>query len=224
MAEPKINTPVGDAPLIPTMLIGTGAYLTWFGVHYWRDKAQKWPSDPVKSVLTGNGLPAPQRSASAQSNLAGTLANTAAGVAAGVAATGAAASGNQVADDALKYQGQGYVWGGNADRPGNWDCSSFVSYVLGHDLHLPLPGGKWGDPGFPPHSHGPTAATYKMYGTPINRGQVQAGDLIVWNDHIAIATSPSDAISAHSPSIGTTVTNIDKENSYHGGNAAFRRP
>jgi cell wall-associated NlpC family hydrolase len=218
-----MRTPVGDAPLIPTALIITGGYLTWFGVHYWRSANVKWPSDPIKAILTGKGLPVADHPPSARSVLAQNLASVGAGAAAAGAAAGVSATGSQIADDALKYQGQGYVFGGNADRPGNWDCSSFVSYVLGHDLHLPLPGGKWGDPGFPPHSHGPTAAIYRMYGTPINRGQVQAGDIIAWSDHVAIATSATDAISAHSPSIGTTVTNIDKENSYHGGNASFRR-
>jgi len=223
MAEPKIDTPVGNVPLIPTALIVMGSYLTWFGVHYWRTNV-KWPSDPVKGVLTGKGVPAATRAASSQSNLAQSLANVGASAAAAGAAAGiASATGSQIADDALKYQGQGYVWGGNADRPGNWDCSSFVSYVLGHDLHLPLPGGKWGDPGFPPHSHGPTTTQYHLYGTPINRGQVQAGDLIVWSDHIAIATSNSEAISAHSPALGTSVSNLDRENAAHGGNASYRR-
>lgn len=32
-------------------------------------------------------------------------------------------SGTAIASDALKYAGQGYVYGGNASRPGDWDCS-----------------------------------------------------------------------------------------------------
>jgi hypothetical protein len=46
-----------SAPVIPLLLIGIGSYLMWFGVHYWRGDL-KWPSDPVKSVLQGKGLPA----------------------------------------------------------------------------------------------------------------------------------------------------------------------
>lgn len=59
---------VGGAPVIPLMILITGGYLLWFGVHYWRDKTQKWPTDPVKSVLQGKGVPArsPQVSTSAQ--------------------------------------------------------------------------------------------------------------------------------------------------------------
>ena len=44
------------APVIPLLLIGIGGYLAWFGVHYWRQDL-KWPSDPVESVLQGQGLP-----------------------------------------------------------------------------------------------------------------------------------------------------------------------
>lgn len=49
---------LGEAPVIPIMLILAGAYFTWFGVHYWR-RDIKWPSDPVKSVLRGKGIPEP---------------------------------------------------------------------------------------------------------------------------------------------------------------------
>src|SRR5215472_13498415 len=72
----------------------------------------------------------------------------------------AVVTGDQVASDALRYVGAGYIYGGPAARPGDWDCSSFVSYVLGHDLGMALPGGKWGAPGFPPGSHGPVVESY----------------------------------------------------------------
>lgn len=45
-------------PVIPVITLGIGAYLTWFGVHYW-DSDTKWPTDPVKDVLTGKPLPVP---------------------------------------------------------------------------------------------------------------------------------------------------------------------
>jgi Transglycosylase SLT domain len=64
--QPKVKTPVGDAPVVPLFLIGAGMYLSWFGVHYWRrDKKDVnlgtgtlWPTDPVKAVLQGKGVPA----------------------------------------------------------------------------------------------------------------------------------------------------------------------
>jgi hypothetical protein len=46
------------APVIPLAILGTGAYLAWFGVHYWRSDT-KWPTDPVKSVLRGQPAPKP---------------------------------------------------------------------------------------------------------------------------------------------------------------------
>jgi hypothetical protein len=55
---PKVQTPVGNAPVIPLLLIGVGGYLAWFSVHYWGSDT-RWPSDPVKSVLQGKGVPAP---------------------------------------------------------------------------------------------------------------------------------------------------------------------
>jgi hypothetical protein len=57
-AAPTARTRVGDVPVIPVILIGIGAYLAWFGIHYW-DSATKWPTDPLKAVLTGKPIPAP---------------------------------------------------------------------------------------------------------------------------------------------------------------------
>lgn len=58
-----VKTPTGDAPVVPVILIGFGAYLTWFGIHYWRSDTA-WPSDPLKAVLTGKAIPVPDRSSS----------------------------------------------------------------------------------------------------------------------------------------------------------------
>ena len=66
----KVRTPAGDAPVIPLLLFGLGAYLMWFGVHYWRGTGDlAWPSTPIKSVLQGNGLPANSAAASTDSQL-----------------------------------------------------------------------------------------------------------------------------------------------------------
>jgi hypothetical protein len=77
-----------NVPLIPTTLLVAGGYIAWFAVHYWRDTTQAYPSGPVKSVLTGKGLPKPIREGSAAdanatgfTNLAATLSQTAATVA-----------------------------------------------------------------------------------------------------------------------------------------------
>src|SRR5215469_117279 len=57
-----------SAPVIPLLLIGIGGYLAWFGVHYWRSDL-RWPSDPIKSVLQGKGLPRGQQPATEQAAL-----------------------------------------------------------------------------------------------------------------------------------------------------------
>jgi Lysozyme like domain len=64
MSEPTFSTPLGRAPVIPVVLLGIGAYLTWFGVHYF-DSDTKWPTDPIKDVLTGKPLPVPSGQTSA---------------------------------------------------------------------------------------------------------------------------------------------------------------
>jgi hypothetical protein len=59
-----VQTPAGRVPVIPVILMGIGVYLAWFAVHYWRSDT-KWPTDPVKDVLTGKGLEAPAGQTSA---------------------------------------------------------------------------------------------------------------------------------------------------------------
>jgi hypothetical protein len=59
------------APIIPLLMMGTGAYLMWFAVHYWRGKGDLvWPSTPLKSVLQGKGLPATSAAQPATAQLA----------------------------------------------------------------------------------------------------------------------------------------------------------
>jgi cell wall-associated NlpC family hydrolase len=123
------------------------------------------------------------------------------------------ASGDQVASDALRYQGAGYIYGGPAARPGDWDCSSFPSYVLGHDLGLALPGGKWGAPGFPPNAHGPVVETWASWPGAVTVGAPARGDLVLFvgqgvNGHMGFVLAPDQMISALDSSDGTKVTPI----------------
>lgn len=128
--------------------------------------------------------------------------------------TGTLPSGVALASDALTYQGAAYTWGGRADRPGDWDCSSCMSYVLGHDFGLTLPGGgKYGDPGYPPNSHGPDVASYLAWDGATTLGKSEApqpGDLVLWgpNEHIGMYVgngSYFSALDTHDGSITTTV-------------------
>jgi cell wall-associated NlpC family hydrolase len=217
----SVQTPAGRAPVVPVVLLGIGMYLAWFAVHYWGSDT-RYPTDPVKAVLTGKPLPQPTGQASA----ADVAAQVGGGSPAQVAGTGAggssAATGSAISDQALKYAGQGYVWGGPADRPGDWDCSSFVSYVLGHDLGGPLPGGgHYGDPGYPPHAHGPTTGTYLLWGTPVNFGAEQAGDLLVTTVHMGICIGGGKMISAQDPQLGTGVSGY--RTGFPGGTPSVRR-
>jgi hypothetical protein len=52
-----LHTPLGNAPLIPVTMMLVGGYLAWFAVHYWESDVA-WPTDPIKSLATGKGLPA----------------------------------------------------------------------------------------------------------------------------------------------------------------------
>lgn len=214
-----------DSPVIPLSIIGTGVYLAWFGSHYWRSDV-KWPSDPVKSVLQGKGLPqATKTGAVTQAQLLTDVQTAAAGGTAGTAATTgviSSGSGSSIAQTALRYQGAGYVWGGPADRPGDWDCSSFVNYVLGHDLKMRLPGGgTYGDAGYPPHAHGPTTLQYLLFGQPVNLGSEQPGDLVVSVEHMGIVIGGGQMISAQDPQLGTGIGSY--QYGFPGGTPHVRR-
>lgn len=201
---------LSDAPLIPMGILILGGYLVWFGVHYWRADV-KYPSDPIKALLQGKPIPSNINSSDTGEVMNfGKAVNPGGGGGGGrVTAESGPGPNAQIAQDALKYVGAGYVFGGNASSPGHWDCSSFVSYVLGHDFNLALPGGHWGDPGFPPHSHGPTTQTYLLYGSQISRTDLSAGDLVVWNTHMGIAISNSEIVAARTTSTGTGTSGID---------------
>jgi NlpC/P60 family protein len=113
---------------------------------------------------------------------------------------------------ARKYIGEGYVYGGSASSPGDWDCSSFVSFCL-HEAGLSLPGGKWGGPGMPPSVHGPVVVDYVNWSGVTAVSSPQAGDLCCWvglggDGHIGIAVSGTQMVSALNPQVGVAQTPI----------------
>ena len=125
-------------------------------------------------------------------------------------------TGSTVANDALTYVGHCYSFGGAPGTSGRgcWDCSSFVNWVLGHDLGLAIPGYKPGAYGGT--SHGPPTMVWLAWGaagnmTRISAGQVAPGDLVIWQTHMGIATSAADYVSAYDSAEGTVVHPI------HGG-------
>ena len=124
---PRVKTPAGDAPVIPVILLGTGMYLAWFGIHYWRSDV-KWPTDPVKDILQGKGLPpATKTPTSDQQAILNLFASTETGgkvipntgqfsgpALAGGVETGTAGQNKQIG----KMLATGYGWGSGAD----WDA------------------------------------------------------------------------------------------------------
>ena len=76
-------------PVIPVILLGAGGYLAWFGVHYF-GSTTKWPTDPVKAVLTGKPVPVPSGQTPASAVAAEIEAQTAQTALTGPGAAGAA--------------------------------------------------------------------------------------------------------------------------------------
>jgi cell wall-associated NlpC family hydrolase len=194
---------IGDAPLIPVTMILIGSYLAWFGVHYWRDKTTIWPTDPVKDILQGKGLPAKDPEQTAAEDITGAAAQAASQAVIGTAGAGTT-SGDAIAQDIEQYVGRvKYVWGGASPATG-WDCSGAVNYVLCHDLLLDIPGYRAGT--FSGAQHGPNVASWLASNlVQIISGSPQPGDLIAWgpNEHMGIAISATDMVSAEDPAQGT---------------------
>lgn len=120
--------------------------------------------------------------------------------------------GSSVSQDALQYRGHKYIYGGRSNVNGGWDCSSFCSWVLGHDLGLTIPGGSWAKVTASGTLHGPTTLSYLAWAGASTVGHsasdAQAGDLCVWQTHMGIATGGGQMISALNPSLGTQVTSV----------------
>lgn len=124
----------------------------------------------------------------------------------------ATAAGSAIANDALQYQGAGYVWGGAPARGvGNWDCSSFANWTVGHDEGLAIPGYPAGT--YDGTAHGPVTLEWLIWSGCVTIGHqgsaAQAGDLCVWQTHMGIATGGGQMISAQNPQGGTRVSGID---------------
>lgn len=207
-------------PAVPVILLGTGVYLAFFGVHYFGSDT-KWPTDPVKAVLTGKPIPAVKGQTSAAAIATGVEAAnpTAAGTAAGQAITNVH-TGSAIANDALRYEGEGYIYGGPS-QPGKWDCSSFVNYVVGHDLGMGIPGGSWAAVCNNGNSHGPATPSWMLFGTPVNYGKEQPGDLLVTAEHMGIVIGGGGMISAQDPALGTGIGNYTS--GFPGGQPVVRR-
>lgn len=117
-----------------------------------------------------------------------------------------------VAQDALKYQGKGYVFGGApAKGLGNWDCSSFINWVVGHDLGMAIPGFSAGT--YTGDSHGPVVLDWATWSGATTTNAPGPGDLCIWPGagalgHIGIYLSSNQMISALNSNLGTITSGI----------------
>lgn len=97
--------------------------------------------------------------------------------------------------------GAPYVWGGSSPSTG-FDCSGFTAWVYGQAGY------------YLPHASGAQGG----YGTAVPASQVAAGDLLVWNGHVAIYAGGNQII--HAATSGKPV----KYSSYSAMVAAFGTP
>lgn len=136
-------------------------------------------------------------------------------------ASGGSATGQQIIGDALQYNGHKYVYGGPSNPSKGWDCSSFASYVLGHDLGMLLPGGHtWAAATNNGNDHGPVASDFantpgfKKAGTDATKNQ--PGDLLVWSGHVGFGTGNGGMFSAYDEQSGTGSTTASAPYPYLG--------
>src|ERR1039457_2315155 len=166
--------------------IAAGALFVYAGI-----KGYSIPNT-IKALITGKS-PAAQTQATPVSGSvqASTTALTTATGAAGVPPR---------AGDGISGEGRGYLSGGPS-TPGKWDCSSFVSYVLGHDLGLPIPGGTWASVTANGTQHGPASGSYMSFGSSVPLAQAQPGDPLATADHMGIVTGGGQMVSAQDPQL-----------------------
>jgi len=125
---------------------------------------------------------------------------------------GGTASAQAIVADAEKYIGHPYRYGGPSNPGKGFDCSSFVSYILGHDFGLTIPGGSWQQVTQNGAGHGPVASAYLTWSGAKTKGSdpnsAAAGDLTIWPTHIGFARGPNQMVSAFDTAKGTINTTI----------------
>jgi cell wall-associated NlpC family hydrolase len=173
---------------------GGGVILLWSGF------TGKNASKVLRSIMSGKN---PQTvTADYQITTSPAAYSTASGVA---ASAGATTTGTYIAQDAQRYIGAGYVWGGvpGPSGVGPWDCSSFSNAVIGRDLGLAIPLYKPGT--YHGQAHGPPTGVWLVWtgAFTINRKDCAPGDLCIWQSHMGIAVSNSQYVSAYDTQDGT---------------------
>jgi hypothetical protein len=173
--------------------VGAGVVFVWSGVKGWSVLGT------VKDLVTGV-----QPSGTNQYPLSGGNASGGSGGVTGVGLSG-------IAQDALKYQGHPYLFGGAPGKSGSnaWDCSSCVNWIVGHDAGQAIPGMAAGS--YDGSVHGPTTFQWAVWPGlhSVPRAQLAPGDIIVWIDHMGIYVGNDKVLSALNPGLGTMVTTVE---------------
>jgi peptidoglycan DL-endopeptidase CwlO len=194
------------------LVAGGGAILLWSGL-----RGKSW-SVVIRDLVSGqNPDKAPaanpintSASVTPVQPVPDASAQVGAGLFGGIQAT---VTGQAIANDAMRYVGRPYVWGG-APLTGGWDCSSFVNWVIGHDLGLSIPEAS----SYDGSTHGPTTLSYLSWTLPQRVANAvtpakaallaEPGDILVDPGHMGIATGNGEMISALNPQLGTTTSSI----------------
>jgi len=182
---------------------GGGAILLWSGF-----RGKKW-SETLRNVISGKNPAITTTSYPITSSAAAFTTQDTTAVAAHASVTGTS---ENIAQDAMRYIGSGYVWGGApGSGSGHWDCSSFVNAVVGRDLGLAIPMYKAGT--YHGQSHGPTTGIWLVWtgAFTIKKQDMVPGDLVIWQTHMGIVTRPGRYVSAYDTQEGTL------EKPIHGG-------
>jgi cell wall-associated NlpC family hydrolase len=169
--------------------VAVGSIFVWSGLKGWN------VTQTIGEVIKGQ-LPA------------GSEVNVLTAPGSGGSSGGPGTTNSAVANDALKYVGHGYTYGGAPGPNGtsNWDCSSFVNWVVGHDLKQSIPGYSNGT--YNGAAHGPPTGSWGIWPGLKHVSTPQAGDIVVWVGHMGICTGPNQMISALNSKMGTLVTPI----------------
>lgn len=181
-------------PGVPVAIIAAGGILVWSGIY------NQSLSSALGSILRGQK---PSQGPQVATSVPGAPGTT----------VSPGTTSSAVANDALKYVGSPYVWGGapgtGLGRDTGTDCSGFVNMVVGRDLKMPIPG--YGAGAYTGSAHGPNTLSYLIWGgvTGISQAQLQAGDLVVWQTHMGIALGGDQMISALDTNDGVKVTSIE---------------
>lgn len=96
-------------------------------------------------------------------------------------------TGDELVAFALQYVGYPYVWGGNSLTNG-CDCSGFVHLVYQHfGISTPR-----------------YSQSFKTVGQPVSYNNIKAGDIVVYDGHVAIAIGNGCIVEAQSTKAGIT--------------------